>query len=100
MIETVASLGRQLNAETFVIGIPLRAHASRAEEKYRTFAQELRERTAKEVVLWDESLSTVEAAEQLRASGKGRRDAQREIDMVAAAVILQSYLDDLARRTS
>ncbi len=51
VIETVASLGRQLNAETFVIGIPLRAHASR-------------------------------------------------VDMVAAAVILQSYLDDLGRRTS
>jgi RNase H-fold protein (predicted Holliday junction resolvase) len=36
----------------------------------------------------------------LRESGAKRRDAQREIDMHAAAVILQSYLDDLARRAS
>jgi RNase H-fold protein (predicted Holliday junction resolvase) len=45
-------------------------------------------------VLWNESLSTVEAAESLRAAGKSRRDAQKEIDMHAAAVILQSYLDE------
>ena len=36
--------------------------------------------------------------EQRRASGKDRRKAQKDIDMHAAAVILQSYLDDRARR--
>jgi RNase H-fold protein (predicted Holliday junction resolvase) len=51
-------------------------------------------------VLWDEALSTTEAAERLRERGTNRRDAQREIDMHAAAVILQSYLDELARRAS
>jgi RNase H-fold protein (predicted Holliday junction resolvase) len=51
-------------------------------------------------VLWDESLSTVEAAERLRASGRSRREAQKDIDMHAAAVILQSYLDDQARGRS
>jgi len=48
-------------------------------------------------VLWDEALTTVEAAEHLRAGGRKRRDAQRDIDMHAAAVILQSYLDHLGR---
>jgi RNase H-fold protein (predicted Holliday junction resolvase) len=51
------------------------------------------------VVLWDEALTTTEAARQLRDNGMKRREAQREIDMHAAAVILQSYLDDVARRT-
>ena len=51
-------------------------------------------------MLWDESLSTFEAARQLRDSGTKRREAQREIDMHAAAVILQSYLDSQARRAS
>jgi RNase H-fold protein (predicted Holliday junction resolvase) len=36
----------------------------------------------------------VEASERLRASGRNRREAQKEIDMHAAAVILQSYLDE------
>lgn len=91
-------LARELDAESFVVGLPRRAHASPAEERYRRFAEDLRQRTCKEVVLWDESLSTVEAYEQLRASGRDRRDAQRDIDMHAAAVILQSWLDERSGR--
>jgi len=50
-------------------------------------------------VLWDETLSTAEAAAQLRDRGVGRREAQRDIDMHAATVILQSFLDgEQARR--
>lgn len=93
-------LARELEASTFVLGIPRRARSQEGEQKYRDFADALRQRTCKPVVLWDESLSTVEAAEQLRAAGRSRREAQRDIDMHAAAVILQSYLDDLARRES
>ncbi|HET7436724.1 MAG TPA: Holliday junction resolvase RuvX [Thermoanaerobaculia bacterium] len=93
-------LGRELDVATYVVGLPKRARSRDGEDKYEQFAEQLRQRTCKQVVLWDESLSTVEAAEQLRAAGKSRRDAQRDIDMHAAAVILQSYLDDLARRKS
>lgn len=93
VVAKLAHLGSELGAETYVVGIPRRAHASAAEEKFRDFAERLRQRTCKPVVLWDESLSTVEASERLRAAGCGRRDAQKDIDMHAAAVILQSYLD-------
>lgn len=98
VIAKLERLGNELEADTFVVGIPRRTHASAAEEKFRHFAEELRQRTCKQVVLWDESLSTVEAAEQLRAGGRSRRDAQRDIDMHAAAVILQSYLDEQSRQ--
>lgn len=98
VVGKLASLGQDVGAETYVVGVPRRPGAS--EKKFRDFADLLRQRTCKEVVLWDEALTTVEAAEQLRAAGRGRRDAQREIDMHAAAVILQSYLDDRSRRTS
>jgi putative Holliday junction resolvase len=91
-------LGRELEADLFVVGIPRRTHASAhaeaTERKYREFAEALRQKTCKPVVLWDESLSTVEASERLRASGRNRREAQKDIDMHAAAVILQSYLDE------
>jgi putative holliday junction resolvase len=93
IVGRVARLGRELDAETFVVGVPKRAHASPAERKFHDFAEALRQKTCKPVVLWDESLSTVEAMEQLRAGGKTRREAQKDIDMHAAAVILQSYLD-------
>lgn len=96
VVAKLAHLAEELDAQTLVVGIPRRAHASASEERYRQFAEALRQRTCKAVVLWDESLSTVEAAERLRAAGRSRREAQRDIDMHAAAVILQSYLDDTA----
>lgn len=95
----LANLGQELDAEAYVVGIPRRTHASANDQKFRDFADALRQKTCKPVVLWNESLSTVEAMEALRASGKKRREAQKDIDMHAAAVILQSYLDDPARRT-
>ena len=99
VIAKLTTLGRELKAETFVVGLPRRARSQSGEQKYRTFAEELRQRTCKQVVLWDESLSTVEASEALRASGRSRREAREVIDMHAAAVILQSYLDDAGRRS-
>ena len=87
-------LGRELDVVAFVVGIPRRTHASVSEQKYRDFADALRQKSCKPVILWDESLSTVEAAEQLRAAGRDRRQIEREVDMHAAAVILQSYLDE------
>ena len=100
VIGKLANLGRELEAETFVVGIPKRTHAAAGDRKYREFADTLRQKTCKQVVLWDESLSTVEAMERLRATGHDRREAQKQIDMHAAAVILQSYLDETAGRTS
>ena len=50
-------------------------------------------------MLWDESLTTVDAAERLRSGGRKRREADRDIDMAAAAVILQSYLDEQRRKS-
>lgn len=90
VVEALAALAGRLGAETIVFGIP------RGSARYTDLAEQLRQKTCKPVVLWDEALTTVEAAEQLRAAGRRRRDAQREIDMHAAAAILQSYLDHLA----
>lgn len=100
VIAKLATLARDVGAETIVVGLPRRAHESAAERKFRDFAERLRQTTCKEVVLWDETLSTAEAAAQLRDRGVGRREAQRDIDMHAATVILQSYLDARAGRPS
>jgi putative Holliday junction resolvase len=93
-VERIAAIGSAVEAELFVVGIARRAHSSRGERRFRDFAEKLRQKTCKEVILWDEALSTVEASEKLRATGRKRRDAERDIDMHAAAVILQSYLDE------
>lgn len=99
VVQKVTDLGRSLEATLFVVGLPRRPHGA-PDPRYGRFAEELRQRSCKPVVVRDESLSTVEAADRLRARGMSRRDAQKEIDMHAAAVILQSWLDEEAGRSS
>ncbi|HSP35945.1 MAG TPA: Holliday junction resolvase RuvX [Thermoanaerobaculia bacterium] len=97
VLSKLAGLGKQLDVETWVVGIPKRARSTAGEATFRAFAEALRQKTCTPVELWDETLTTVAAEERLRQSGRKRRD---DIDMYAAAVILQSYLDERARRTS
>jgi putative Holliday junction resolvase len=93
-------LGRELDVETWVVGIPRRARSHDGEAKFHRFAEELRQRTCKPVLLWDETLTTVEAEERLRASGRKGARRTEDIDMYAAAIILQSWLDEQLGRRS
>jgi putative Holliday junction resolvase len=98
IVARIATVGQELGAELYVVGIARRAHGTAGERRFLDFAERLRQKTCTEVILWDEALSTVEASEKLRAAGHKRRDAERHIDMHAAAVILQSFLDERAGR--
>lgn len=57
------------------------------------FKEHLERRTGLEVVLQDERLSTVESERILMESGIRRENRKEYVDKMAAAVILQSYLD-------
>ena len=50
-----------------------------------------------EVVLWDERLSTVAAEKVLISADLQRKKRRKIIDMMAAVVILQNYLDHQRR---
>ena len=63
------------------------------------FAEELRSRFADvTVVLWDERLSTVAAERVLIDADMQRKKRRKVIDMMAAVVILQNYLDSKVMR--
>lgn len=63
------------------------------------FAEELRSRFADvTVVLWDERLSTVAAERVLIDADMQRKKRRKVIDMMAAVVILQNYLDSKVLR--
>jgi len=97
LAQQLQNLGEQLGVDRFVIGLPRRTAPGQAgEEKFRRFADLLRQRTCREVVLWDETLSTVDANRAMHESGKNWKQRKALIDMEAAAVILQSYLDGQA----
>jgi putative Holliday junction resolvase len=80
-----------------VVGLPLNADGSEGAQakRARDFARVAERVLGVPVVLCDERLSTRDAEAILRAQGRNMRRARekREIDAVAAAVILQQYLD-------
>ncbi len=80
--------------ERWVVGWPLNMDGSEGPRalKTRRFAQRLKTQVPGAVLLWDERLSTWEADAVLR-EGRVRADRRKEfLDMLAAQLILQSYL--------
>lgn len=81
--------------DKIVLGYPKNMNNTLGERAEATeeFKEALFRRTGIEVILWDERLSTIEAERVLMDSGVRREKRKQYIDKMAAAVILQNYLD-------
>jgi putative Holliday junction resolvase len=96
----IARLAREQRVSGLVVGHPLNADGSPGPQAQRIerYAAALAEALLAEgldlpLTLWDEYGSTQRAQEAMIAAGRKARDRQARIDAVAAAVILQDYLD-------
>lgn len=85
----------RLNPLEVVIGIPLHMDGSRGEmaAEAAEFGRALGELAGVRVVEWDERMSTVRAERTMRDSGRRRRSGDGRADAIAAAHVLQAYLD-------
>ncbi len=94
-IEAIVAVVRQEGIEEIVVGLPLGldGRAGRAAQAAEEFAGRLRGAAGVPVRLWDERLTTVEAERSMVGLGARRRLRRRELDRVAATLLLQSYLD-------
>ncbi len=92
--EIIAECG----VEKIVLGYPKNMNNTLGERVERTeeFKEKLEKRTGLEVVLWDERLTTVSAMQVLKEGNVRREDRKSHVDKMAAALILQGYLDYLA----
>jgi len=81
-----------------VVGLPRRLDGSEGEmaADARAFAETARRELDLEVAMWDERLTTAQAERSLIAAGERRARRRLRVDAVAAALMLQSWLD--ARR--
>ena len=83
--------------DRLVIGLPTGLSGREGPQAaiVRQFADALEKAVEPEiqVVFWDERLSTTVAERTLQESGAWRRRRKGDVDAVAAAVILQGYLD-------
>lgn len=89
----------EYEVEKIVIGKPLNMNGTEGErvEKTRAFSDELKKRTGLEIVEVDERLTTTEADRILEDTGVALSGRKAHIDKMAAAIILQTYLDGLTK---
>ncbi len=85
--------------DKIVIGLPIHMNGKESpmSEKIRLFSKELEESFQLEVILFDERLTSSFAERELKELSYNRKERAKRIDISAAAIILQNYLDAHAR---
>lgn len=79
-----------------LIGLPRRTDGSEGPEavRIREIAESIKERFPQlEVLFWDERFTTAIAQQSLISADVSRKDRRQKVDKIAAALLLQSYLD-------
>ncbi|MCR5520721.1 MAG: Holliday junction resolvase RuvX [Lachnospiraceae bacterium] len=91
----IEELCMQYEVGKIVVGLPKKLNDTDSERTAlcREFADNVARRTGKETILWDERLTTVQASRVLDEAGLSYKEKGQVVDKIAAAIILQSYLD-------
>jgi putative Holliday junction resolvase len=94
-LDAIAAAVREVGADRIVVGLPLDPEGGEgpAARRARDFAAKLGAALHLPVDLVDESFSTVEAEAVLLAADLSRQRRKQVVDKLAAAVILQRWLD-------
>lgn len=95
LVERLAALAREQEATALVVGLPRRLSGRLGPEGQaaRGLADALRKATGLPVTLVDERLTSAAAERALLSAGLSRAKRRRLSDQVAAALILQTFLD-------
>ena len=95
LVKALVALADADDVGRFIVGLPLHMDGREGDgsARARKFAEKLADAADCDVVLWDERLSTVEAARALTASGHDARESKGMIDGASASVLLQAWLD-------
>jgi len=99
VLASVAALVQEQGVERVVVGYPLSLRGEVGPQALRVghFAEAMAQALEVPVELWDESYSTVDAERILRERRVYGPQRRQRVDAIAAAVILQDYLDAQAR---
>ena len=94
-IQEILGLVAQYEVERIVVGLPrsLDGSIGKQAQSVLDFVELLSQRTSVPVATWDERLSTVAAERVLLEAGTKREKRRQHRDAVAAAIVLQAYLD-------
>ena len=95
-VRRIRSLCEEYEVHTIILGFPKNMNNTIGdrEEKVLGFQRRLeRDLYQVQIVLWDERLSTRQAEKPMLEAGMLRQKRKKVVDQMAAAIILQSYLD-------
>jgi putative Holliday junction resolvase len=92
----IEELIQEYSVEQIVLGLPLNMDQTPSERSQLCleFKDKIERRTGIPVTMWDERLTTVEADEIMDELGIKGRDRKEYVDMIAAQIILQDYMDN------
>ncbi len=90
LLKQMAAICKDLGIETIIIGVS----EGKMADITRQFAATVEKHLHVPVILVDETLSSQTATEYLVKSGAKRKKRQTQQHQTAAAIILQSYLDE------
>lgn len=94
-VDRLKQLVAEKEVEQIVVGMPRNMDGTfgPAAEKVKTFIEMLRQTLTVPVRTWDERLTSAQANRLLIQGNVSRKNRKQVVDKMAAAIILQSYLD-------
>jgi putative Holliday junction resolvase len=105
VFERITSIAAREPVDVIVVGMPfnLKGEKGQKAEEVERFIKQLENKTSIQVIRWDERFTTSLAHDSLLRMGtrrKERRGDKGRVDAMAAAIMLQSYLDSRKRSLS
>jgi putative Holliday junction resolvase len=95
--ERIAAIVEREHARTVVVGMPfnLKGEKSKKAKEVEEFIARLKKHIRAEIIFWDERFTSTIAQQTLRSMGAKKKDRQNKstIDSMAAAIILQDFLN-------
>ncbi len=100
-LDEIGVIIQERDVEKIIMGYPVDMSGVRGKSarEIEELGDKLRQKMGREIVLWDERLSTVEAERVLIQAEIKRKKRRKIIDKVAAVIILQNYLDSVRYRS-
>lgn len=94
-LSAVTELSKEYDCDRIILGLPLNMDGSEGERVRltREFRELLMKRVDIPVILFDERLTTVEAYDVMNERGIDKSEQREIVDSVAAAIILNGYID-------
>ena len=97
-IDYLTGLIEKNDVDRIVCGLPKNMNGTLGEqaETVQDFAEKLKTASGKELIYWDERLTTKSAHRTLIEADMSRKKRKQVVDKIAAVYILQGYMDSIS----